>query len=85
MTSNEKLIDRFIQIPSDFTFQELERLLKYFGYEKKQSGKTAGSSVHFIGSDGTSVSMHRPHPSRYVKKPYLRAILKHLKEQGHLS
>lgn len=32
MSKNEKLIERFRQIPRDFTFEELEKLLAIFGY-----------------------------------------------------
>ncbi len=32
MGTKEKLIVRFKALPSDFTFEELETLLKYFGY-----------------------------------------------------
>lgn len=34
MGTHEKLIERFKAIPSDFTFDELERLLNGFGYER---------------------------------------------------
>ena len=34
MGTKEKLIERFKALPSDFTFDELEKLLKCFGYEK---------------------------------------------------
>ena len=32
-------------MPTDFTFDELERLLKIFGYEKSNKGKTSGSRI----------------------------------------
>jgi hypothetical protein len=47
MSKNEKLIERFRQIPRDFTFEELEKLLAIFGYIKCNKGKTSGSRVLF--------------------------------------
>lgn len=41
MGTKEKLIERFKALPSDFTFDELEKLLKCFGYEKSNKGKTS--------------------------------------------
>lgn len=32
MSKNEKLIERFKQLPRNFTFEELEKLLAIFGY-----------------------------------------------------
>ncbi len=43
MTSRDKLIERFKTLPTDFTFEELEKLLHSFGYEKSNKGKTSGS------------------------------------------
>ena len=45
MGTKEKLIARFRSMPTDFTFDELERLLKIFGYEKSNKGKTSGSRI----------------------------------------
>lgn len=39
MSKNEKLIERFRQIPRDFTFEELEKLLAIFGYVKCNKGE----------------------------------------------
>ena len=47
MGTREKLIERFKTIPSDFTFDELERLLAIFGFEHSNKGKTSGSRVVF--------------------------------------
>jgi hypothetical protein len=43
MTKLDKLKARLLQKPNDFTFQELETLLLWLGYEEKKTGKTAGS------------------------------------------
>lgn len=39
MGTKEKLIERFRSLPTDFTFDEMEKLLGYFGYERSNKGK----------------------------------------------
>lgn len=46
MGSKEKLIERFKRLPNDFTFDEMERLLSIFGYEKSNKGKTSGEESY---------------------------------------
>ena len=40
MSQKEKLIKRLKNKPRDFTFEEAERLLGYFGYERFDKGRT---------------------------------------------
>ena len=47
MGTKEKLIERFKSLPANFTFEEMERLLSIFGYEKSNKGKTSGLRVIF--------------------------------------
>ena len=47
MSKNDKIIERFKNLPKDFTFDEMEKLLTIFGYEKTNKGKTSGSRVMF--------------------------------------
>jgi hypothetical protein len=42
MTRNEKLIARFVSMPSDFHFDELVKLLTNFGFHEVKKGKTSG-------------------------------------------
>jgi len=67
MGTKEKLIERFRNIPSDFTFDELERLLKIFGYERGNKGRTSGSRVVFKDANGSPIMLHRPHPGNIEK------------------
>lgn len=46
MSRKDKLIDRLLKKPKDFTFDEMKSLLSYFGYELRQGG--TGSGVKFI-------------------------------------
>lgn len=47
MGTKEKLRERFLKMPTDFTFEEMQRLLEGYGYEKSNKGRTSGSRVIF--------------------------------------
>ena len=47
MGRKEKLRERFLKLPSDFTFDEMQSLLMGYGYEKSDKGRTSGSRVIF--------------------------------------
>jgi len=47
MSRKEKLISRFLSMPSDFHYDEMVKLLSYFGFEEVKKGKTSGSRVKF--------------------------------------
>ena len=61
MGIKEKLIKRLKTKPKDFTFAELETLLRYFSYELSNKGKTSGSRVTFISDNHSPIMMHKPH------------------------
>ena len=47
MGTKEKLIERFATLPSDFTWEEMNRMLDELGYVEDNKGKTSGSRVIF--------------------------------------
>lgn len=67
MSSKDKLIARFKTLPSDFTFDELERMLSILGYTKSNKGKTSGSRVIYKDEKGHPIMIHRPHPGNIIK------------------
>ena len=85
MSSKDKLIARFLTLPSDFTFDELERLLAIFGYTKSNKGKTSGSRVIFKDKNGCPIMLHKPHPGNIVKLYALRQVLDELQSKGCLK
>jgi len=68
MSKLEKLIDKLLARPSDFTWSELLTLLKGLGYKQLKIGKTGGSRARFIHIDYPTIIMHRPHPGRELKR-----------------
>ncbi|HDR51063.1 MAG TPA: type II toxin-antitoxin system HicA family toxin [Mariniphaga anaerophila] len=74
MTKKEKLLSRFLSMPSDFHYDEMANVLNYFGFHEIKKGKTSGSRVKFINTDGKIIIMHKPHPSGILKKYQLKQV-----------
>lgn len=82
MSKTEKLLQRFLSKPKDFTFEELRKLLKSIGYEEARTGKTSGSRVAFYNAElDDMIKFHRPHPSQVIKQCYLREIEQQLRDR----
>jgi len=77
MTANEKLIQRFRRKPKDFSFDELKRLLSFYGYTEKQG---AESRVIFMNEKiKHKIKLHKPHPGNILKLYQLDLIENELK------
>ena len=64
---------------------ELEALLKGFGYGLSNSGSTSGSAVRFINREtGHIIRLHRPHLSPVLKQYIVNFIINELKQEGYL-
>ena len=74
MSKKEKLIVRFLKMPSDFHFHEMVKLLGYFEYREVKKGKTSGSRIKFVNTKGVAIIMHKPHPSGILKRYQLKQI-----------
>ncbi len=78
MSKQEKLIDRLLNAPADFTWQELSTLLKGLGYQEVQG---SGSRVKFDnGLPEQMINLHRPHPAKIIKRYALRQVIEKLKQ-----
>jgi hypothetical protein len=85
MSRLEKLKKRLERRPSDFSFEELRRLLCAVGYREISAGKTAGSRVAFQNpATGHLIRLHRPHPGSILKKYQVDQIIDLLREKGFL-
>ena len=82
MSTKDKLIERFKQLPSDFTFDELVRLFSQLGFELDNKGATSGSRIRFYNPNtDDDYVMHKPHPSNIVKKGPLKCARTYLKNK----
>lgn len=86
MSRHDKLLARFLQIPSDFTYDELRTLLRHYGYEEYTKGATSGSRAVFIrATDKRKLLLHRPHNPEIVCKAAIEDIIDKLKEAGDIE
>jgi hypothetical protein len=83
MGKADKLLKLFLSKPKDFTYGELKRLLKSFGYEESKMGKMSGSRVAFINSKTKHIiRLHKPHPKPELKHYQLNDIEEELRKRG---
>ena len=84
MGKHEKLIERLLSQPKDYSFSELTALLGRMGYTLSGTSKTGGSRVRFENEEGDYIRLHKPHP-RNILKPYqVNDIINALNERGLL-
>lgn len=84
MTKKEKLKERLLNYPSDFTWDELRKLLLSYGYRESNMGKTSGSRVRFVSDRYSPIILHKPHPRPEIKMYMLKQIVEQLKKEGLL-
>jgi hypothetical protein len=84
MSRREKLIQRFLTKPSDFSWSELKSLLEVAGYLLESGGKTGGSRVKFLHPEHPPIIMHKPHPTAILKRYQIEQISDFLKKEGLL-
>lgn len=85
MGRKEKLVDRLLLKPKDFTWDELVTVLGYWGYSETKGGKTGGSRRKFIDENNNIISLHKPHPSNIVKAYVINDVIDHLILTGKLK
>ncbi len=82
MSKREKLIQRFLALPRDFTWQELVTLLEGFGYQQSVGGKSGGSRVKFLHEDRPPIILHKPHSTPVLKRYQMEQIMMVLRGEG---
>jgi hypothetical protein len=85
MSKTEKLLQRLLSVPSDFTWDELIKLLGLFGYIELKKGKTGGSRRKFADENKNVVILHKPHPGNIVKEYALKQVITQLKDKGYIK
>ena len=74
MSNKEKLIARFLSMPADFHYNELVKLVGYFGFMEMKKGKTSGSRVKFVNSEGVALVLHKPHPNGILQRYQMKQV-----------
>lgn len=83
MSRNEKLLNRLLSLPKDFTFDELTRALKSLGFEVSHKGKTSGSRIKFYNAEKQMQYLaHKPHPKNIIKEKALKDIVNFIIENN---
>lgn len=81
MSTIEKLIARFKTKPRDFSWEELTRILYYFGYVQI---KGSGSRRKFVHEDYQTIKLYQPHPQNILKKYQIDHVCHILEERKFL-
>jgi hypothetical protein len=85
MSKAERLVQRLLSLPNDFTWEEFIKLLRSFGFIELPKGKTGGSRRKFMGGKHNVINLHTPHPGNVVKRYQLRQIIDRLSELGYIK
>jgi len=82
MTKAEKLLNRFLSRPKDFTYNELLRLLGSMGYKEQQG---SGSRVVLLNKEiKHNIKLHKPHPGNVLKRYQIELVIQELRTNGLL-
>ncbi len=86
MSKIEKLIQRFKNYPKDFSYDDLRKILKHYGYEEISTGKTSGSRVAFYHKTTQHIiRLHKPHPKPVLKDYQIHMLIEELRNQNLLK
>ena len=85
MSQIDKLKQRLLSKPKDFTYEELKRILDNCGFTEINKGKTSGSRIKFYNEkNGKIILIHKPHPGNIIKPYLIDIIIEKLTEIGEL-
>ncbi len=83
MSRKEKLINRLLIKPKDFSYSELTRVLNYPGYTELKQGKTSGSRRAFYNENSKHViRLYKPHPKEILKFYQIDVLIEELNKEG---
>ena len=70
MTKLDKLIDNIVNNPKDVRFEDIDKVLKYYGFEcrSSKSGSSHYTYFHVSLPDILTIPKDRPIKAVYVKK-----------------
>lgn len=79
MTKRQKRIKKIFQNPKTVPFNELDRVLRDFGFKVRQS--SSGSSHYVYTKKETQISV--PFKRPYVKEVYVKRIIELIGEENN--
>lgn len=82
MTKSEKLLQRFLRKPKDFTWDEYVKIFAMYGFELH---KNSGSKRSFVNANNDIFYIHEPHPQNVMKSYTIKQAIEWLTEKGYLS
>lgn len=83
MSRQEKLLQRLLSKPKNFTWDELKKLLGLYNYQLING---SGSRRKFIHKDSKQViSLHEPHPQNIIKSYVIDDVINKLTELGYIN
>ena len=83
MSRKDKLKERLLERPSDFTYDEAKTLLGRFGYKEDNRGRTSGSRIAFVHTQTKHIiRLHKPHPGKVLKMYQIDELVEVLRNQG---
>lgn len=84
MSKNNKRIERLLNKPKDYTFDDAKALLESLGYKLENKGKTSGSRVIFK-RESLFIMLHKPHSPNIMKQYAIRDLINNLIENGDIN
>jgi len=83
MSRNEKLIEKLILRPKNFTYDELRKLVSGLGFVEDSKGRTSGSRVAFYHEQTKMIiRLHKPDPGNELKRYQIDMVIGVLNEMG---
>lgn len=83
MGKRDKLIERLLIRPADFSYDEVRTLLRGLNYKEDNRGRTSGSRVAFVNMETKHIiRLHKPHPGNILKKYQIDELIETLENRG---
>lgn len=82
MGKKDKLLNKLLNQPKDYRWEDLVVVLKMFGYAEEPTGKTGGSRRRFTNADNEALTFHKPHPRAILKEYQIKEVVNTLKTKG---
>ena len=82
MTQRDKLLQKLVDNPKNFSWDDFVALVTQLGYRKAKSGKTGGSRRRYVHPTYAPISLHEPHPEKFLKNYQIEVVIEALKKEG---